>query len=123
MRNEVLTARQAVRILMPYDLEPGEVADAQFDSAADVCEALASYFDFTGEDYERLYFEEQKQKFNIDWVLLRQQKLWLVEAIEAYRDVPETQNLIDGLVGLIDKVQDEAVESGVSEADVFGEEK
>lgn len=49
---------------------------------------------------------------NIDWQLLREQKLHLIK-----HDCAET----NGLLALIDHIQDEAVKAGVSEAEVFGE--
>ena len=48
---------------------------------------------------------------NIDWQLLREQKLHLIK-----HDCAET----NGLLALIDHIQDEAVKEGVSESEVFG---
>lgn len=51
----------------------------------------------------------------IDWALLRQQKEWLVN----YTDDDHAE--IDGLINLLDTLQDLAVESGeFSEETVFG---
>ncbi len=50
---------------------------------------------------------------NIDWTELRKQKAWLLA-----QPGPEAE----GLVNLLDALQDEAVGSGVPENTVFGEE-
>jgi len=50
----------------------------------------------------------------IDWELLRRQKAWLLE---------QNHHHANGLVHLIDAIQDEVVESGVrTEVEVFGAE-
>jgi len=52
---------------------------------------------------------------NIDWKLLREQKEWLL----SISDVDERN--LDGVLNLIDHIQDQAVEQGVaSEEIVFG---
>lgn len=58
----------------------------------------------------------------IDWELLRQQKAWLLDvAVDA--DVDEDVDAQEGLLNLLDNIQDFAVDSlGLSEAVVFGEE-
>lgn len=49
---------------------------------------------------------------NIDWELLRKQKRWLIN---------QNGELAAGLIGLIDALQDAAVDSGLSTVDeVFG---
>jgi hypothetical protein len=54
----------------------------------------------------------------IDWELLRLQKQWLL----GLRDLGEAGEMSEGLVSLLDALQDHAVESGaVSELDVFGQ--
>ena len=49
----------------------------------------------------------------LDWELLRKQKEWLLEQAES--------EFKDGLLSLLDCIQDYAVEDGFSEAEVFGE--
>lgn len=50
---------------------------------------------------------------NVDWVLLRRQKSYLLDLPQCYE--------IDGLISLIDAIQDEAVDSGAFSAmEVFG---
>ena len=54
----------------------------------------------------------------IDWALLRQQKAWLLGLV-AEAPMPEPQ----GLVNLIDYIQDTALANGVaSEIEIFGKE-
>jgi hypothetical protein len=51
LKTDTLTAEKAAVILFGTDeFEP----DDQFQSGADVCEALAAHFGFTAEDYERI---------------------------------------------------------------------
>lgn len=50
---------------------------------------------------------------DMDWDLLRKQKQWLVNIGGAHAD---------GLLCLLDAIQDQAVERGVSELEVFGRE-
>tara|TARA_R110000868_G_scaffold144517_2_gene363756 strand:+ start:205 stop:390 length:186 start_codon:yes stop_codon:yes gene_type:complete len=54
-----------------------------------------------------------KQEFikNIDWALLRQQKLWLLN---------QDSQMADGLVNFIDSLQDLAVINNIDELTVFG---
>lgn len=55
---------------------------------------------------------------NIDWVLLRLQKLWLLEVVDFEIDGDTAHG--DGLIAFIDHVQDEAA-SQLGEDTVFGE--
>ncbi|TET59641.1 MAG: hypothetical protein E3J47_08130 [Candidatus Stahlbacteria bacterium] len=56
---------------------------------------------------------------NIDWVLLRKQKLTLLEVIIPY--FGETEDNLIGILHLIDSIQDSAVKSGKwTEKEVFG---
>ena len=55
-------------------------------------------------------------KLNIDWAELRKQKVAFIELWDKH---PE----LEGLLSLIDAVQDQAVDdNGLSEKEVFGEE-
>lgn len=59
----------------------------------------------------------------IDWKLLREQKITLLNVIGeiTHTGQPERVEHLDGIINLIDSIQDEAVETGkVSEAEVFG---
>lgn len=47
----------------------------------------------------------------IDWALLREQKAWLLSLNNEYAD---------GIVHLLDAVQDQAYEQGVTEEEIFG---
>ena len=49
---------------------------------------------------------------NIDWNLLRQQKEWLLNQ----QDCPEA----NGILGLLDFLQDEAERQGVAETTIWG---
>lgn len=49
----------------------------------------------------------------LDFELLRAQKEWLLNQ-------PDSEGVCDGLICLIDAIQDQAVEQGVPELDVFG---
>jgi hypothetical protein len=50
----------------------------------------------------------------MDWPLLQKQKQWLLAQPQ------DGEELADGLVCLIDTIQDQAVEQGVPESEVFG---
>jgi hypothetical protein len=50
---------------------------------------------------------------DMDWALLREQKQWLLTVGGSHSD---------GLVCLLDMIQDQAVERGLSELEVFGRE-
>ena len=60
---------------------------------------------------------------NIDWALLRQQKIHLLEVIEYLGDTemtPTHKDSLEGIVHLIDSIQDSAVdEEGYDEDEVF----
>lgn len=58
-----------------------------------------------------------KFEFGVDFELLRQQKQWLLSVRP-----DEKYPLVDGVIHLIDTIQDQAVAQGVSEAEVFGKE-
>ena len=54
---------------------------------------------------------------DIDWELLREQKLWLLQLEEIFTAIPEEAY---GLIHLLDAIQDFAVDvMGVSEKEVF----
>lgn len=55
---------------------------------------------------------------SIDFSLLRQQKNWLLQ-----ERPDEKYPLVDGLICMIDFIQDMAVEQGVPESEVFGDEE
>ena len=56
----------------------------------------------------------------IDWLKLREQKLWLINVANALPLCSPESNAADGILQLIDWLQDKAVdEAGVPEADVF----
>ena len=60
---------------------------------------------------------------NIDWKLLRKQKLHLLEILnnEESNMTAEQHQSIEGIVALLDSLQDEAVDKyGVPEKKVFG---
>lgn len=60
----------------------------------------------------------EQELLNTNWPLLRKQKLWLLEQEPTSRQDSE---FIDGLIGLLDAVQDAAVDDGlVTSQDVFG---
>ena len=63
---------------------------------------------------------------NIDYPLLRQQKLTLLKVIDrssAFRYKQEEEDLT-GILHLIDSIQEDAVdEEGIPETEVFGESK
>ena len=58
----------------------------------------------------------------IDYELLRQQKLMLLDMVMVKHPRKKVRQLVDGLVGLLDSLQDTAVECGMSEEAVFGKE-
>jgi len=59
---------------------------------------------------------------DINWELLRKQKLTLFNLIQEIDNVEQVEHL-EGIIYLIDAVQDEAVDNeGVDEAFVFGTE-
>ena len=63
------------------------------------------------------------QDFNPDWELLRKQKIALQDA-SASEDDEGIHELLEGIVSLIDCIQDQAVSSGIwEESEVFGEEQ
>ena len=53
----------------------------------------------------------------LDWNALREQKYLLIELIEKDANSP-----LWGLVNLIDAIQDAAVDEGVPETEVFGDD-
>jgi hypothetical protein len=56
----------------------------------------------------------------IDWKLLREQKSWLLDIVDASPSTTQVNNAL-GLVHLLDALQDRAVHvDGVSELEVFG---
>jgi len=56
----------------------------------------------------------------IDWKLLREQKSWLLDIVDASPSTTQVNNAL-GLVHLLDALQDRAVDvDGVSELEVFG---
>lgn len=57
---------------------------------------------------------------NLDWALLRQQKDWLYSKIRvASPDI----NMIEGLISLLDHIQDYAIDNGeATEREVFGDD-
>lgn len=56
----------------------------------------------------------------IDWKLLREQKSWLYDVLDASPSVTQQTHAL-GLINLLDALQDRAVdEDGVSELEVFG---
>lgn len=62
--------------------------------------------------------DEAQLFLSIDWALLRQQKAALLEII--FQGTPYEDQL-DGLVHLIDAIQDQSVQCGIPEAEIFGE--
>jgi len=58
---------------------------------------------------------------NIDYELLREQKDVLFEVFEHDLSVKQLE-AIEGLLILIDHLQDEAVKDGMSEVEVFGKD-
>lgn len=60
------------------------------------------------------------EKFNkIDWKLLRKQKLHLVKILEDKKLTPSRLESLEGILNLIDGIQDDAVES-FGKTEVFG---
>jgi len=58
----------------------------------------------------------------IDWPLLQQQKQLLVELRAGQTVTAEQEESIEGILNLLDSIQDQAVDSGdVPEAVVFGQ--
>jgi hypothetical protein len=57
----------------------------------------------------------------MDWGLLRQQKLILLHLREQVFS-NEDKDTLSGMIHLLDYIQDIAVEQGLSEEEVFGEE-
>lgn len=64
MKNTTLDAEQAAAILFGWKLDEPDFdpTQDQFSSGADVCEALASYFGFTAEDYLRIAAARRKRQ-------------------------------------------------------------
>jgi hypothetical protein len=61
---------------------------------------------------------------NVDWVLLRKQKEWLAAISRKHYAVRrKTHSYADGLLNLIDHIQDAAVMQGVPEAEVYTSEQ
>lgn len=61
-----------------------------------------------------------KELYNINWPLLREQKLTLVKLAEDQRLTKEEQEHIEGLLSLLDSFQDYAVDSGrATDKEVF----
>lgn len=59
-----------------------------------------------------------------DWKLLREQKNLLLVLVQGGRTSVEEAHLLDGVVNLIDVIQDAALDSGeVTELEVFGTEQ
>lgn len=59
---------------------------------------------------------------NMDWALFRRQKQELLDIIEETEDIPTRVDLLNGVVALLDGLQDYAVDrEHLSEEDVFGE--
>ena len=59
---------------------------------------------------------------NVDWPLLRKQKTWILNKVD-FANREETE-MVDGLVALIDHIQDYAVGNGnATEEEVFGKEE
>jgi hypothetical protein len=57
----------------------------------------------------------------LDWELLRAQKLWLLNVADKSTN-PDDQSAVDGILSMMDCIQDEAVENGdATEAEVFGD--
>jgi hypothetical protein len=68
-----------------------------------------------------------KVSAEMDWALLREQKAWLVshanEMVGSDLYTPEEVAYADGLINLIDSIQDCAVIDGdATDVEVFGEE-
>lgn len=62
---------------------------------------------------------------NLDFKLLRKQKLSLVEMHDSEKDIDiiKYKEHIDGIIGLIDGVQDAAILDGLTQFQVFGKKK
>ena len=59
---------------------------------------------------------------NINWALLRQQKAALVEVALSGRTSEYESEAFDGIINLLDTIQDETVSSGLADEEtVFGE--
>jgi hypothetical protein len=54
---------------------------------------------------------------NIDWGLLSEQKLCLIQIMAGYEG--KTLERLTGILNLIDSIQDDAVDDGVPEEEVF----
>ena len=59
---------------------------------------------------------------NVDWLLLRKQKAWLVELSADAVVAPRTREIVEGLLGLLDKAMDDAA-GYLGEETVFGFKK
>lgn len=58
---------------------------------------------------------------NLDWELLRRQKAFLIELAECGEYPPEQEEMFDGIINLIDSIQDYAIINGnATEEEVFG---
>lgn len=63
-------------------------------------------------------------KLKCDWKLLREQKTLLLVLVQGGRTSVEEAQLLDGVVNLIDAIQDAALDSGeATELEVFGTEQ
>lgn len=60
-------------------------------------------------------------KEQIDWAKLRKQKLTLVQLLHATEPNTEKSNHLEGVINLLDFVQDSAVESGIPSNEIFGD--
>lgn len=59
---------------------------------------------------------------NIDWELLKEQKAALLDVLANLKN-DKQEKLLEGILGLIDSIQDEAVDAGLSESLVFSSEE
>jgi hypothetical protein len=50
---------------------------------------------------------------NVDWNLLHQQKLTLLEMLKRQRDGSSEAEVLSGIINLLDTLQDEAADAGI----------
>lgn len=59
---------------------------------------------------------------NIDWELLKEQKAALLDVLANLKN-DKQEKLLEGILCLIDSIQDEAIDAGLSESLVFSSEE
>jgi len=97
-----------------YDGKGGKQSICEMINSAGKDELGSAIVEFLNKSSKQLPIDS-----NIDWALLRKQKLALMEVIIPY--FGETEDNLTGILHLIDNIQDCAVESGKwTEKEVFG---